>query len=424
MLAAAQALTAILVAQTPPMRGQVPVQPGGKLPALIQVVPGLTSAAVVIDFEDQTTNGPGQGPAVITDQYAAKGVVFNHTFVLDYSKGLAIPDFAHGTRAIEQCYGIEFCEQPIIATFSLPQARVKVWVGYSSRHQAGRIVLTARDANGQVIDQRAVAVPAAPGPAPIDQSLEIADERARIASVEIAQEGLSPSGLAVDDLEFARTLTPVPGGDTPTQPPSNTDTPASQAPFDLALGAPFTKKDSRLTIVVPITVAGAPARPTTIRAEAAGWEGQIVSLDAQDPGEYAVEFTLPPGTYEIALTVTTPRGQREATLANNAATIAVVIAAPAPPVSTSVVVGAAAAFVVLAVVVGRLMRKPSSERTKDTATGTPRIAIEAHPDPGTSRVINGSRGAFDVRIRASSGPAGPPVVVEGSQIGMVQKEYL
>jgi hypothetical protein len=87
------------------------------------------SGPKVINFDDLNTVGLGTGgPIPVTNQYASEGVMFNGPVAIDFSKGNAIPGFAHsGTNAIGQCYAIEFCKAPIEIRFSQGQARVKVW---------------------------------------------------------------------------------------------------------------------------------------------------------------------------------------------------------------------------------------------------------------------------------------------------------
>jgi hypothetical protein len=187
--------------------------------------PLTQTAPVTIDFEDITTNGLGQGgQAVLTNQYASRGVIFNRVVVLDYAKGQPVDGFAHsGTRAIEQCYAIEFCTLPIEARFRIPQTRVRVWVGYSSpRHGAGSIMLVGYDASGTAIVRKAVDLPASLSPTPIRQVLEVSVTEPRIQSINVmALAQLGPRGLAVDDLEFATTSArpPPPPPPPPKKPP-------------------------------------------------------------------------------------------------------------------------------------------------------------------------------------------------------------
>src|SRR5262245_10539402 len=93
---------------------------------LVFLVMGLTglnvsAAPVVIDFEDLPAGPVGASARVnVNSQYAARGIIFNDPVALDYSAGaVAIPGFTHsGTKAIEQCYSVEFCTTPIEMSFA------------------------------------------------------------------------------------------------------------------------------------------------------------------------------------------------------------------------------------------------------------------------------------------------------------------
>lgn len=105
----------------------------------------------VINFDDLVTEGWGTaGPIFVTNQYASKGVTFSGVRAIDYSKGLAIPGFAHsGSIALEACYGSEFCTDPIVMVFNPPVSFVKVWVGIDTQSTAKQrytVKLNALDA--------------------------------------------------------------------------------------------------------------------------------------------------------------------------------------------------------------------------------------------------------------------------------------
>lgn len=197
--------------------------------------PLVPTGPVTIDFEDITTTGLGQGgPTVLTNQYAARGVIFNRVVVIDYAKGQPVAGFAHsGTRAIEQCYDMKFCTLPIEARFRSPQTRVKVWVGYSARsHDAGSIILVGQDASGTAIVRKALDVPASLSPTAIRQSIEVAVTAPRIQSVTVmALAQLGPRGLSVDDIEFENTSTEPP----PPPPTKPADKPLETPPVVLSL---------------------------------------------------------------------------------------------------------------------------------------------------------------------------------------------
>lgn len=171
----------------------------------------------VLTFEDFTTAGPGEGGQVrLTTQYP--GVSFNSPSILDYSKALAVPGFAHsGTRAIVVCLGIEFCGDTTFQIhFAEPQQRVRVWAGVSGRH-AGPVSVTllAFDSNGSQVD-RGAAVIATNAPARIETPLEVRSDANRIMTVTIAAQGAFVSDLAIDDVEFEQAAPPPP----PPPPPS------------------------------------------------------------------------------------------------------------------------------------------------------------------------------------------------------------
>ncbi len=170
----------------------------------------------VITFDDLVTGGLGTGgPISVTNQYASQGITFNSPVAIDFSKGNAIPGFAHsGTNAIEQCYAAEFCTAPIEIRFSQGQARVKVWVGYDSTlQQKTPVVLRAFDASGNQI-ARATENLAEQGPIPIHIPLEVStlNQRNKLlthsdiarVTVDFLDDSRYTNGLAVDDVEFER----------------------------------------------------------------------------------------------------------------------------------------------------------------------------------------------------------------------------
>lgn len=135
------------------------------------------------------------------------GVQFNNPVALDYSKGLAIPNFAHsGTKAIEQCYAQEFCSAPITITFTALQTHVKMWAGYSgSLTENYPVIMRAFDASGTEVGQAETSFPPSSVVHPINTPLEINTPSATIKSVSIGPSTNSQfsNGLAVDDIEFS-----------------------------------------------------------------------------------------------------------------------------------------------------------------------------------------------------------------------------
>lgn len=169
--------------------------------------PPATPIAVVVDFEILPSDGPGLPAAVLANsQYADLGVLFNNPAGIDYARGSTLPGFAHsGTKAVEACYGAEFCTAPIAMAFAAPQRRLQVWVGYRGRLDALReVVLVALDAAGAEI-ARAVAFlePAVSSQAiQLPLALELPSAAIVAAEVRFAPPTLLTSGLAVDDVEF------------------------------------------------------------------------------------------------------------------------------------------------------------------------------------------------------------------------------
>ena len=190
----------------------ISISPEGGKPPSETVQAGPT----VINFDDLVTGGLGTGgPIPVTNQYASQGVTFNSPVAIDFSKGTAIPGFAHsGTIAIEQCYVAEFCTSPIEIRFSQGQSRVKVWVGYDSTIQEKTpVIMRAFDSSGNQI-ARAEENLAEQGPIPINIPLEVSTinqrnpvlTRSNIVrvTVDFRDENRYTNGLAVDDVEFER----------------------------------------------------------------------------------------------------------------------------------------------------------------------------------------------------------------------------
>ncbi|HEX3418119.1 MAG TPA: hypothetical protein VHT21_17200 [Stellaceae bacterium] len=153
-----------------------------------------------------TPDGPGTGGAVpVLNFYAAQGVIFK-AVALDFSKGLAIPNFAHsGTRAIETCYAVEFCSAPIEMTFTQAQTRVRLWVGFSSSlAQSATVAMHAFADDGSQVGQTIKTLPANATPTAIETAMEITTIGARIARVTVGLEsgGAPTFTMAVDDVEF------------------------------------------------------------------------------------------------------------------------------------------------------------------------------------------------------------------------------
>lgn len=168
----------------------------------------------VINFDNLVTGGWGTGgPIPVTNQYSKQGVTFNSPRAIDFSKGIAIPGFAHsGTIAIEQCYSAEFCSTPIEMKFDQPQSRVTVWVGIDSKMSGKQeVTLRAFDSAGNQIAEDKQAIDPSAGPVPIQTSLQVPKQkiltRSNIvrATVSFSDSNTFTNGLAVDDVEFEST---------------------------------------------------------------------------------------------------------------------------------------------------------------------------------------------------------------------------
>jgi hypothetical protein len=179
----------------------------------------VSAAPTVINFDNLVTGGWGTGgPIPVTNQYSAQGVTFNSPKAIDFSKGIAIPGFAHsGTIAIEQCYSAEFCSTPIEMKFNQPQSRVKVWVGIDTRISGKQeVTLRAFNSAGTQIAQDKRTIDPSAGPVPIQTSLQVVSSsnpkqkaltRSSIvrATVSFSDQNAFTNGLAVDDVEFENT---------------------------------------------------------------------------------------------------------------------------------------------------------------------------------------------------------------------------
>src|SRR4051794_38474056 len=85
--------------------------------------PNLAQAQVDLSFDDVP-------PGPLSTQYQSRGATFNLPLIRDYSQ---TPGFTHsGAHAIELCFAIEFCKSTLNVNFTAGQARVKVFVGFTS----------------------------------------------------------------------------------------------------------------------------------------------------------------------------------------------------------------------------------------------------------------------------------------------------
>lgn len=192
------------------------ITPGGRQSPIKTPSATVQAGPTIINFDDLVTGGLGTGgPISVTNQYASQGVTFNGPVAIDFSKGTAIPGFAHsGTNAVEQCYSQEFCTAPIDIRFSQGQARVKVWAGYdTTNNEKTPIILRAFDSSGKQIAKDSENLMEG-GPTPIQIPLEVSTinqknpllTRNKIVRVivDFADENRYTNGLAIDDVEFQR----------------------------------------------------------------------------------------------------------------------------------------------------------------------------------------------------------------------------
>ena len=176
----------------------------------------------VIDFEDLSSSGPGEGnQLVVSNQYANKGIIFNYPYpvVLDYSKGSnpsKYQGFTHsGTKAIEQCYGKEFCIVPVGMNFTSGQKGVKTRVGYSKNLPTKKtVVIKAFDSSGKQVKLATATLQPSTAPIPVNIPLDISSDSGNIFGVALYltddNGAIWPTNnLAVDDIELS-TVGPVP----------------------------------------------------------------------------------------------------------------------------------------------------------------------------------------------------------------------
>jgi hypothetical protein len=179
------------------------------LAVALSMIPNARASAVeIVTFEEMSPDGPGTGGVIpVLNFYAAKGVIF-HAVALDYSKGIAIPGFAHsGTKAVETCYASEFCSAPIEISFTQAQARVKLWAGFSARlDQPITVVMRAFASDGSQLGQASAILGPNPAPTSIQTPLEISTTTATItrvtAGIESGGTVAFTNNLAIDDVEF------------------------------------------------------------------------------------------------------------------------------------------------------------------------------------------------------------------------------
>ena len=265
---------------------------------LIALLCHVASAAQLITFEEIAAGGPGQGTGTpVLNFYAAQGVIFKAA-ALDYSKGIGIANFAHsGTKGIETCIAVEFCTAPIEASFTTPQARVKIRVGFDSAlTQPITVVMRAFASNGTQVGQASATLNSNAVPTSIQTPIEITTATATITRVAVAIENGSTlaftNGLAIDDFEFD-VAGPPPNCSAVSDPEVTLSQPATglQTQFNqFVLAFKVATADPFATTTVTATV-GAQTRSTTF----AGLSGPF--------GPIAVNGLLFPGSNTVIVAV-------------------------------------------------------------------------------------------------------------------------
>jgi len=149
---------------------------------------------VVLTFDDV----PG---GLLSTQYQNKGATFNFPLNRDSAPGLA----HSGTKAIELCFATEFCRSPLNVTFTTPQRRVKVFVGFTSQiSPALPVLMKALNSSGATVVQKIVMLGPSSAPVPIQVPLEVISASANIKQVVVSFDGPNTfnNGLVFDDFEF------------------------------------------------------------------------------------------------------------------------------------------------------------------------------------------------------------------------------
>jgi len=272
---------------------------------------------IVIDFEKIVTDGLGTGDVtVVNDQYANQGITFEDPIALDFSKGLAIAGFAHsGTKAIETCYGAEFCTATIGMKFTQAQKRVKLWVGFSSSlGQTRTVALTVFDNTGAQVGRATTTFAPSTQPIPIQTPLEVRLSHATIFRAEVGfvapdpQHQVFNNDLAVDDVEFDTAGGPPPctGTGNPaivfSQPTNGESVQINEFIFQATVSS-----NAPLTSVV-LTSTG-PGGSTSLPLLSAGVGDNLVGTFPFGP--IRVDGGLFPGSNTLTLTATNCRGSSQ-----------------------------------------------------------------------------------------------------------------
>jgi len=159
------------------------------------------SAPTVINFDEHANF------TTITNQYASRGVTFTGSGVWAVNNAsMARSDPNHISPASPA--GCEFCSSPITATFSPPQSRVRLWVGFAGGASSSHTTtLRAYDSSGALVGSAQRNYAASNFASPVSVALEVSTAASTIARIEVSDTYYS-GNITADDLEFERP-TPV-----------------------------------------------------------------------------------------------------------------------------------------------------------------------------------------------------------------------
>jgi hypothetical protein len=258
------------------------------------------AAGAVISFDDLDAPPPGGQGLTVNVQYGDDhGVTFNDLDAFDFPAG-----FAHSpTVGVEPCFGLELCQAPARASFTAPQNRVGVWVGYDGvLAEPLPVTLTALDAASNVLGVATATLPAKASPTPIQTHLTLNPPGSTITRAEVSTESGYTGGLAVDDLEF-----PTDG-----PPPA---CPASSAPTVTVFQPPggLSVQNNQFLLRGTVDPKGVPLTGATVVAESATTRTAIayptpIDSDGGQFGAINLNGLLGPGVNDVSVTASNCRG--------------------------------------------------------------------------------------------------------------------
>lgn len=266
---------------------------------VIAFAPGRAAGAV-IGFDDLDAPPLGGQGLTVNVQYGDDhGVTFNDLDAFDYPAG-----FAHSpTVGVEPCFGLELCQAPARASFTAPQNRVGVWVGYNGvLAEPLPVTLTALDAASNVLGVATTTLPAKASPTPIQTHLTLNPPGSTITRAEVSTASGYTGGLAVDDLEF-----PTDG-----PPPA---CPTSSAPTVSVFQPPggLSVQSNQFLLRGTVDPQGVPLIGATVVAQSATTRTAIayptpIDSDGGQFGPIVLGGLLGPGVNDVHVTASNCRG--------------------------------------------------------------------------------------------------------------------